>query len=145
MLRTLIALLVGGLVAALVFWAGESFWREMTTLPGAEGTRNADAVAVGVALAPLSAQLVLIAAAGLSSFLGSLIASQMARRGSGPGWAIAGLVAAGLAARALLYQQEPWVAVAAIVVAGLAGWLAALPARRRFPGPSDTEQVIPGR
>lgn len=129
MLRIVGGLGVGVIAAMATVFVVEYLGHQVYPLPDGMDAYDPDQVGDYVATASIGAKLFVVAAWGIGTFLGGVVARLIARRGWAA-WPIAGVIVLAGIANSIMIPSPLWMKIAAVAVPLFGGWLAArLPLR----------------
>lgn len=132
MLRVVLAIVAGVVVAFLFVFVTELVWQAINPMPAGLDRNDSAAMAAYVADAPVVNLGVVLFGWALGTLAGTYAAATIGRRGAWPGWVVAGVVLAATLANFAMIRHPVWfMGVALVAIAG-GGWAGSrLGARRR--------------
>ena len=127
MLRVILSIVVGVLIAFVIVMAGDMLSQSMAGSAGPAPTDMNDraAMAAYVAGLPTGVFLVMLATWTVAAFAAAAFAARFGRRGAWPGWVAAGLFLCATAANLIMIPHPAWMAIAGVVLVVAAGWFGA--------------------
>lgn len=124
MLRLILSIVVGVVIAFLIVMAGDILSQSMA---GPAPTDMTDRAAMEAYMAglPTAVFITMLATWTVAAFAAAAFAARFARRGAWPGWVAAGLFLCATAANLFLIPHPAWMAIAGVVLVVAAGWFGA--------------------
>lgn len=125
MLRTVLAIIAGVVVAFAITFAVELIWRQLAPMPSGANMSDPAAVSAFLRTVPLTALLVVLLGWTVAIFAGTFTAARLARKGEWPGWIVLALFLAATGANFFMIAHPVWFVAASVAAILLAGWLGA--------------------
>ena len=134
MIRTVVAVLLGLVVALATMLLVEYLGMSLFPLPPGINLDNEDDLARLVASASTGKMLWVLMGWTLAAFVGGWVASRISRRHrKGAALAVGALIVAGVLLNAAMLPHPAWMTVAGVLLPLPVAWLAARPGRPRTP------------
>lgn len=127
MLRLILSIVVGVVIAFVIVMAGDILSQTMAASAGPAPTDMNDRAAMQAYVAGLSMTVLIamLATWTAAAFAAAAFAARFGRRGAWPGWIAAGLFLCATAANLLLIPHPAWMAIAGVLLVVAAGWFGA--------------------
>lgn len=125
MVRTILAVVGGLLLAMVVLTVGEAVGRYLFPLPPDLGLNPEPDPRAVAARTPAILLFFVVLMQGAAAFAGSAAAVAIARAGPRPGWIVAGLFLLAAVLNVVLIPHPVWFVLGSLVLVILCGWAAA--------------------
>lgn len=127
MLRLILSIVVGVVIAFVIVMAGDMLSQSMAASAGPAPTDMSDRAAMEAYVAglPTVVFVTMLATWTVAAFAAAAFAARFGRRGAWPGWVAAGLFLCATAANLIMIPHPAWMAVAGVVLVVAAGWFGA--------------------
>lgn len=123
MIRTILAVVAGIVLAFAVTFVTELVWQQLAPMPSGTPAVDPAAVAAFIETVPITALLVVLLGWTAAIFAGTFAASRLARRGQWPGWIVLALFLAATGSNFFMIRHPVWYVIAAVVLILAAGLL----------------------
>lgn len=123
MLRVILAVVAGVILAFAITFGTELLWQQLAPMPAGSNMSDPAAVAAFIETAPLTAMLTVLFGWTLAIFAGTFTAARLGRRGEWPGWVVLALFLAATGANFFMLPHPVWFVVAAVVLIAVSGLL----------------------